>query len=42
MATRTPETPESKRRQWTTLVAFLLLSVFMYVSIMYKIMHYGP
>lgn len=30
------------RKIWITLAAFLVLSAFMYGSIMYKIIHYGP
>lgn len=32
----------SKTARWVTLAALLALSLFMYVSITYKIIHYGP
>lgn len=38
---KTPNLDEP-RRLWIPLVAFLALSVFMYVTIMYKIINYGP
>lgn len=39
---QTEETDTRKRRRILLLVALLGLSAFMYVSIMYKIIHYGP
>jgi hypothetical protein len=32
----------SPRRRWRLALAFVALSVFMYASIMYKIINYGP
>lgn len=37
----TPSKPTPKRA-YLALAAFLALSVFMYASIMYKIVNYGP
>lgn len=34
--------PTRKRRMWIPLVAFTGLAVFMYASIMYKIVKFGP
>lgn len=36
------ETKPARRPLARALVAFLLLSALMYVSIMWKIIHYGP
>ena len=33
---------EKRIHLWIALAAFLALSVFMYVSIVYKIINYGP
>lgn len=33
---------EAARRLWPALAVFLAISAFMYVSIMYKIVNYGP
>jgi hypothetical protein len=33
---------KSSRRVWIALVAFLAVSALMYVSIIYKIINYGP
>lgn len=35
-------TPAPKRRRlWLPMMAFIALAIFMYASIMYKIIHYG-
>ena len=34
--------PIGKKHRVAALVAFLALSAVMYISIMYKIIHYGP
>ncbi len=38
----TDGTQKRTRRLWIALAAFLTLSAFMYVSIIYKIINYGP
>jgi hypothetical protein len=38
----TDNAPRGKRRLLFPLLVFLMLSIFMYGSIMYKIIHYGP
>ena len=34
--------PRKPRRLWLPLLLLMVLAIFMYVSIMYKIIHYGP
>lgn len=36
------ELKKSRKRALKAMLAFLAVSAFMYVSIMYKIVHYGP
>lgn len=38
----TKPTSEHRQRRWPALVGLLIVSAVMYVSIMYKIIHYGP
>ena len=37
-----PERNQSARRRKIALVGFLILAAFMYVTITYKITHFGP
>ncbi len=34
--------PQKPRRFWILLLGLLALALFMYVSIIYKIIHFGP
>lgn len=34
--------PQKTRRFWILLLGLLALALFMYVSIIYKIIHFGP
>ena len=42
MAKLADGTPRKTRRFWLPLLLLLALALFMYISIMYKIIHYGP